>query len=319
MVRIVLFGILVVGGITSVVLQDREKRGFTLVLFVVGTVMFEIFTNYLSDWMRPVFFGPDPAASASASVSAELTRTGEDTGPVQADVKPVELDSQGSGQTSSPAPAPAPSPAPAPAPAPEESDPLSQLEDISGQTSVSGSVLEKGRKDQYLYTPSVDGIYLFETGLSFNSAVWVEVDHLHGGKVQRNTSRVSVDLTAGKTYILTVEYVSTPQDYTVEISVPNPVEDITGLSSVSGQLTYYSQRNRYLYTAPADGTYQLGTGLGFNAGIWIEVGDEKGRMIKRMVPTLTIDLTGGRTYTVSVYTGRADYTRDYTLQIETVE
>ena len=302
MVRIVLFGILVVGGITSVVLQDREKRGFTLVLFVVGTVMFEIFTNYLSDWMRPVFFGPDPAASVSASVSAELTRTGEDTGPVQADVKPVELDSQGSGQTSSPVPAPAPSPAPAP----EESDPLSQLEDISGQTSVSGSVLEKGRKDQYLYTPSVDGIYLFETGLSFNNAVWVEVDYLHGGKVQRNTSRVSVDLTAGKTYILTVEYVSTPQDYTVEISV-------------SGQLTYYSQRNRYLYTAPADGTYQLGTGLGFNAGIWIEVGDEKGRMIKRMVPTLTIDLTGGRTYTVSVYTGRADYTRDYTLQIETVE
>lgn len=147
MVRIVLFGILVVGGITSVVLQDREKRGFTLVLFVVGTVMFEIFTNYLSDWMRPVFFGPDPAASVSASVSAELTRTGEDTGPVQADVKPVELDSQGSGQTSSPAPAPAPSPAPAPAPAPEESDPLSQLEDISGQTSVSGSVLEKGRED----------------------------------------------------------------------------------------------------------------------------------------------------------------------------
>lgn len=111
MVRIVLFGILVVGGITSVVLQDREKRGFTLVLFVVGTVMFEIFTNYLSDWMRPVFFGPDPAASVSASVSAELTRTGEDTGPVQADVKPVELDSQGSGQTSSPVPAPAPSPA----------------------------------------------------------------------------------------------------------------------------------------------------------------------------------------------------------------
>ena len=175
------------------------------------------------------------------------------------------------------------------------------------------------RSNRYSYTAPVSGNYYFDTGLDFNTAVWVEVANEYGGRIKRYTSRVEAELTAGTSYLINIEYASSPRDYTVQIGIPHEIMDIGSQTAVSGSLTYKVQKDRYLYTAPADGTYLLDTGLGYSSGVFLEIGDENGTQISRKIASLTVDLKEGKTYMISVYKGEYSSSTicDYTISIST--
>lgn len=227
-----------------------------VVLIKISDIASDIYSNYLYDLLRPSLFDSD----------GEEDRSDEKAEEHDPEERQQPEEEQGGGtpeNTAGPAPEPEPDPAPAPeptqGPGPDptptsEPEPEPQAEDITGLTSFSGSVVEKGQINRYSYTAPVSGNYYFDTGLDFNTAVWVEVANEYGGRIKRYTSRVEAELTAGTSYLINIEYASSPRDYTVQIGIPHEIMDIGSQTAVSGSLTYKVQKDRYLYTAPADGS-----------------------------------------------------------------
>lgn len=320
MIKIIIIIILIIVGICSLCVQNTGKKIGTIVLIIAGTIILNVFTEYTADWMKHLFFSeerttisgtanPDGGQDSAVRIPNDAEDFPEEDNNVQWDLKPTET----SGQNTKTAQPSAAVPASSVNPEPEPTDPLSLLEDISSQTSVSGSVVEKGQVNQYLYMAPTDGHYLFDTGLSWNERVWMEITNEYGGRIARNTSSLSVDLNAGTVYILRVEYDSSPRDYTVRIGIPKAVSDITGQTSVSGSVTYRGQVDQYLYTAPLDGTYLFDTGLGWNETVWVEISNEYGGQISRNTSSVLADLTGGTTYILRVE--YASSPQNYTVQI----
>ena len=66
---------------------------------------------------------------------------------------------------------------------------------------------------------------------------------------------MTIDLTAGETYILSIEYRNAPCEYTLNIGIPMEPEAITENDFIYGSITYRDQKDRYLYIAPYTGIY----------------------------------------------------------------
>ncbi|MBM6872031.1 hypothetical protein, partial [Pseudoflavonifractor phocaeensis] len=90
---------------------------------------------------------------------------------------------------------------------------------------------------------------------------------------------MNIELEAGKTYILSIEYSNGPCDYTVSIGVPNPVEDATGSTQISGSLTYKGQEDRYQYTAPTSGIYRFSTDLSAGGEVRVRISGENDKSL----------------------------------------
>lgn len=92
-----------------------------------------------------------------------------------------------------------------------------EITDISGNTSVSGSIAYQDQKDRYLYTAPISGTYYFSTNLSAGGEVRVRISGENERSLNYGTNGLTADLEAGKTYILSVEYTNTSCTYTLSI------------------------------------------------------------------------------------------------------
>ncbi|HJB05871.1 MAG TPA: hypothetical protein H9715_08980, partial [Candidatus Merdibacter merdigallinarum] len=92
-----------------------------------------------------------------------------------------------------------------------------EMTDISGNTSVSGSIVYQDQKDRYLYTAPISGTYYFSTNLSAGGEVRVRISGENERSLNYGTNGLTAGLEAGKTYILSVEYTNTSCTYTLSI------------------------------------------------------------------------------------------------------
>ena len=111
---------------------------------------------------------------------------------------------------------------------------------------------------------------------------------------------LNIDLEAGKTYLLSVEYNNGPSDYEIHLGVPQPIRDIMENTSVSGSMVYRNQKDRYRYTALTSGTYRFDTVLSSGGQVDVRISGQNGQSIKEVANGLTIELVSGETYILSV-------------------
>ena len=111
---------------------------------------------------------------------------------------------------------------------------------------------------------------------------------------------LSIDLEGGKKYILSIEYRNSTCDYIISTGVPIPITDITGNSSVFGNITYQDQKDRYYYSAPITGTYHFNTNLSSGGSVIVRISGENSKSINYDFDSLTIDLEAGKLYILSV-------------------
>ncbi|MBD5554505.1 MAG: hypothetical protein HDQ95_03935 [Roseburia sp.] len=181
--------------------------------------------------------------------------------------------------------------------------------DITGSTAVSGSITYQDQKDHYRYTAPTSGTYRFSTDLSAGGEVRVRISGENNRSIDSGTNALTIDLEAGKTYILGIEYRNGPCDYTVNIGVPIPISDISAETSISGQITFQDQKNRYYYTAPTSGTYRFDTNRSAGGQVRVRISGENGNSINYEINALTIDLEAGKTYILGIEyrNGSCDY------------
>lgn len=184
-----------------------------------------------------------------------------------------------------------------------------EMHDITGNTVISGNILYKDQKDKYIYTAPISGTYRFDTDLSSGGEVVVRISGENGNQIDYNWNCLTIDLEAGKTYILSIEYRSGVCDYIVNIGVPNLIKDITGTTGVSGNITYKDQKDKYIYVAPVNGTYYFNTNLSSGGSVLIRINGENGKMIDYGRNSMKQDFEAGKTYIISVeyYDGLCSY------------
>ena len=186
---------------------------------------------------------------------------------------------------------------------------IDQLVDITAANCASGSITDSGQKDCYRYTALISGTYRFGTDLSAGGEVRVRISGENNRLIDSGTNALTIDLEAGKTYILGIEYRNGPCDYTVNIGVPIPISDISAETSISGQITFQDQKNRYYYTAPTSGTYRFDTNRSAGGQVRVRISGENGNSINYEINALTIDLEAGKTYILGIEyrNGSCDY------------
>lgn len=297
-ILILLAVIVILGG---VLMQHKEKGVALALVLVLFSFSSDILSEVLADMVKPLFFGSDapvseedrrPDSTSAVQAGASLSPAPEPDSPPEEPSAPVTEPSAPVEGTEAP-------------PAPEEppkseppADPLSGLSDISGQSSFSGSLVEKEQVNQYRYTAPTDGTYLFDSGQSYG-VLSLTVSNAYGGKLFDGSAAASGELEAGKSYIVSVRYGNKPTDYSVSIGVPNPVTDVSGQASVSGSLTYRNQCDGYTYTAPVDGVYRFDSGRDFGA-LSVDVRNAQGTVISKGSTSAEATLEAGKTYTLSV-------------------
>lgn len=184
------------------------------------------------------------------------------------------------------------------------------ISDITEKTVVSGNITYQDQKDRYRFTASVSGTYRFDTDLSAGSEVRVQILGENDVSIDYGTNSLTIDLEEGKTYILAIEYRNGPCSYTVNIGIPNAITDITGVVSISGNISYQDQKDRYRFVAPTSGTYHFGTDLSAGGEVRIRISGENGNSLYDRINALSIDLEAGKTYILSIeyQNGICDYT-----------
>ena len=151
------------------------------------------------------------------------------------------------------------------------------IQDITGISTVSGNMIYQNQKDRYDYTAPISGTYRFDTVLSSGGEVRVRLGGKNGKNIDYNTNGLTIDLTAGETYILSIEYRNAPCEYTLNIGIPMEPEAITENDFIYGSITYRDQKDRYLYIAPYTGIYYFNTEVSNDADVRVRVSGENGQ------------------------------------------
>ena len=293
--KIILFIIIAVGAFV----YFASKEGKKYILWkMLGFLALEFFAAYIVSGAQSLLFSSDATSTISTTISTSENTPHDESeethGNILGDLEEPEasIDNEAISDT------------------PEIVNSVDYLTDITGKTSVIGSITKEQEKDEYKYTSKVDGLYHFSTNLSSGGEVRVRISGENGDSLKYDTNALSIDLEAGKTYILSVEYRTGPCDYTVNIGVPIPIIDISGQTSVTGNITYRDQKDKYYYTAPTSGTYRFDTNLSSGGEVRVRISGENDDSLKYDTNALSIDLEAGKTYILSVEyrTGPCDYT-----------
>lgn len=294
-VKVLILIVIASVGIYSTYRQYEKKNYKGIAWAIIGTITLGIFTNYLTDLIRPFLPYPDNSVTASAPID-------DDNKGTNSDPKQTEIGTGSSGElgndedetnnadnTDNMEILP-----------PKENSKLTQMDDISDLRSINGSLVKENQKDEYVYVAPTDGTYRFYADLSSGGEILIRLCDENGESLNYGTNALTIDLEAGKTYILSVEYRNGPCDYDISVGVPIPITNITGYSSVTGNITYQDQKDKYYYTAPISGTYCFNTNLSAGGEVRVRISGENGNSLNYGTNTLTMNLEAGKTYILSV-------------------
>lgn len=132
---------------------------------------------------------------------------------------------------------------------------------ISANDIVYDSIEYTGQKNEYIFVPSLDGIYRFDlcdviSGVSFKCQVF---DSLNFPQKERNGvgggDGFNVNLNAGEVYTIRISQYNNVGSYTLSIGKQQPTQDISGQNGVAGSITYANQDNIYIFTPSSSGEY----------------------------------------------------------------
>jgi len=185
-----------------------------------------------------------------------------------------------------------------------------EMFDISTKELVYDSIEYKNQQNEYTFIPLIDGTYRFDftnliNGFSLRVHVYDSLGYKVGGDSGLgNGSGVTVELTANEIYTIKVIQYSSVGAYTMAIGKQQNIQNITGSDSVSGDITFKSQKNIYEYIPSSTGEYVFSLNnmvSGFSVRLQIydslgyKVGGDSGM---RNDSKVTVNLTAGETYTI---------------------
>ena len=296
---------------------EGENISKAVVCFLAA-ILTGLVTSFIYDAIKPMFMDSGSTyviettgspVTSSYEESAPYETTEEETSPPKTEPHSTEQSSFETMAESTNPPATTEEPTHPSTQASTEAPTQPAVADVTGMSSFQGKIQKKAQEDQYRYTASVSGAYRFDTDLSSGGQVRVEIRGENGVALDYGTNGLTIDLTAGKSYILSIGYRNGPCDYQVSIGVPKEIQDITGASVVSGRITYRGQNDNYRYTAPVSGTYRFDTKVDAAAKVNVQISGENGNSIEDGINVLNIDLEAGKTYLLSVEynNGPSDY------------
>ena len=134
---------------------------------------------------------------------------------------------------------------------------------------------------------------------------------------------ISLELNAGETYTIIIDYYDLPCDYVVKIGKPEAVKTIS-TSTFSGSIRFTDEIDEYKYTATKTGRYRFDFDISdTNADYGFKLitskqstkgpyyYSSKGQSARNH--GVSIDLTAGETYTIQIF--QETKTCDYTVKI----
>lgn len=183
---------------------------------------------------------------------------------------------------------------------------------ISNHDIVYDSIEYTGQKNEYIFVPSLDGVYRFDlsdviSGVSFKCQVF---DSLNFSKKERNGigngDGFDVYLNAGEVYTIMISQYNNAGSYTLSIGKQQPTQDISEQNSVAGNITYTNQDNIYTFTPSSSGEYTfnfINMVSGFS--VKFRVYNALGYSIKERngignEDSVPLDLNVGETYTIHI-------------------
>lgn len=184
--------------------------------------------------------------------------------------------------------------------------------DISGYTHVADSIQFNNQVNYYVFCAPVTGIYRIELAkINSGNSVAFEVCDAQGYRVMSDSSvyggnGISVDVTGGSYYTLSVTENEGYVPYTIFMGAPEEAVDITGYSVVNHSVEFNYQENRYTFTAPETKEYAFGIAnaySGFAVGLYVYDSAGYQKAYDSSVyngDRIIADLVSGETYTVCV-------------------
>ena len=288
-IQMIIILVILAIGIVCAYFQYKEDEVSKAVLSVIGAIALSIFSSFAYDWLKPILWradSPTPPPIASIEPSASETDIHDDE------------------ETTSPSPSlPSTSSPPSsssPSISPTTNSPFESFKDVSGEKKLTGEILTSGDKTEYIYIPSLTGVYRFETDRGSGESATIRISSENRKTIDYNTNALTINLEAGKTYILSIEYRDGPCKYTIYINTPNALLNITGMQAVSGEITYIDQKNQYVLSTTVGGTYRFQTDRSAGENITVRVSGENGKSIDYNTNAMSINLEAGKTYIVSI-------------------
>ena len=303
---LIFFAILAIG-IFFTFLKCREDGYQNAIIGIIASIALSIVSSFLYDGIKTLLSKSSDPTPVATNENSENNYEYEFDSTL--DNKEPNMDDSGNTQPNNPT---------------ESQEPIAYqnyIEDISDKVSFNGSLIAEDQKDNYRYIPLIDGIYRFDTNLSSGGSVIIRVSDENEDSIDYNYDALTINLEAGKTYILSVEYRNGTCDYTVNIGVPIPINDISDSLSVSGNITYQDQKDKYYYTAPVTGTYRFDTNLSSGGSVIVRISGENDKSIDYNYDALSIDLEAGKKYILSTEyrNGVCDYTVSIGIPIPIVD
>lgn len=162
--------ILITGG--AIATQLYEKRSIKAALIaVVSTILLSILSTIIYNAIEPIFSGVESDSSSNSGIIAE-----------NGDEKANDVN------------------LPEPSPTAENHAASSNENDITGKTSISGTIVNEGQINTYCFTTQTGGTYRFDVDLSAGVDVRVRISGENGSSINYGTNALTIDLEEGKTY-----------------------------------------------------------------------------------------------------------------------
>ena len=171
------------------------------------------------------------------------------------------------------------------------------------------------QENRYTLTTRYGGKYRFDLGNNYSGfkANIIVVDDHNYEKARtdyglENNEGISADLEANKTYSVFVRQYRGTSTYDLLIGKQSATQIITGKSSVTGEITFIDQENRYEFVADMPGKYtfalsEMNNGVKYNIGVFDEYNYEIGGSSYGLEngEKITADLEEGKKYRIVVY------------------
>lgn len=134
------------------------------------------------------------------------------------------------------------------------------VQDITGESEIAGTVENTAQPMSYLYTAPRAGNYRIDLieRTRRDDLYFTIMDEHQDIIANQYYNSGNVELKSEQSYLIRVEsYEEEPIDYILKLGVPDAEKDISDYSQVEGELRYEGECKTYVYKAPRYGTYRF--------------------------------------------------------------